>query len=103
MRARELLQEDYNQSLQTDLTNLLVGAKGSGMTSLNTIDLVDQLYNMGYAVNNNNILSLLDNNPVVMNATTEIVKLTPEENENENDTEDSAEKVKDMAQRASEK
>jgi hypothetical protein len=105
MRAREILQENYNQSLESDLTNLLVGAKGSGMADINTADLVDQLYNMGYAVNINNILSLLDNNPVVMNATPEMVKLTPEENDidSDNNEVDSAERVKDMAQKASEK
>lgn len=103
MRARELLQENYAESLQVDLDNLLVSAKASGATSISTKDLVIQLQNMGYAVNTNSILSLLSNDPTVTNATQEIVTFSNDNAPNTNiDAEASAEKVRNMAQQATE-
>lgn len=75
MRAREILQEDYAESLESDLNNLLIGAKGSGSEALNTNDLVNQLVQMGYSVNNQSILTLLSTNPNVTSATPTVVNL----------------------------
>jgi hypothetical protein len=100
MRAREFLQEDYNQNLQSDLSNILIGAKGSGVSQVETKDLVNQLYSMGYAVDIISIISLLSNNPVVQNATPEMVVLTSPEGASADNTEDSADRVSDMAQQA---
>jgi hypothetical protein len=102
MRARELLQEDYNESLESDLNNLLVGAKGNGAQQVMTKSVVSQLYKMGYSIDVNSILPLLTNNPIVSNATPETIVLNPPEGaENANNGEDNAEKVSDMAQDAS--
>jgi hypothetical protein len=76
MRAREFLQENYNKSLDSDLNNILVRAKASGSTDINTRYVVKQLDRMGYSVNVNSIMQLLSNNPVVLNATPEMIKLT---------------------------
>lgn len=105
MRAREILQEDYNQSLESDLNNILVGAKGSGATSVNTQDVVNQLYGMGYAINVNSIIQLLSNNPAVMNATPEEITMTSPDGANagEGDEQDSAAQVSNMAQAATAK
>jgi hypothetical protein len=101
MRAREIIQEDYNQSLQSDVLNLLVQVKANGAQQVQTSALVKQLRNMGYAVDQNSILSLLTGNPMVMNATPEMVMITPPEgSDQENSGEDPAEKVSDMAQDA---
>jgi hypothetical protein len=78
MRARELL-EDYNQSLESDLENLLIAAKGNGIQEVQTQDIVDQLYKMGYSVDVNSIMMLLSNSPTVMNATPEMITLTAPE------------------------
>ena len=78
MRARELF-EDYNQNLESDLNNLLIGAKGNGAQQVSTQDIVDQLYSMGYSVDINSIMSLLSNNPAVMNATPEMITMTAPE------------------------
>lgn len=105
MRAREILQEDYNQNLESDLNNILVGAKGSGATNVNTQDVVDQLYGMGYAVDVNSIIQLLSNNPTVMNATPEEITMTSADGASsgiEHD-QDSASQVSDMAQKATAK
>jgi len=101
MRARELLSEDYNQSLESDLNNILVGAKGSGLTQVDTKDVVKQLYGMGYSVNVNSIIVLLSRNPMVINASPEVITLDdPEVTSAEGNTKDSADQVADMAQKA---
>lgn len=103
MRAREVLDEDYNQSLESDLNNLLVGAKGSGAQDLNTQDVVLQLNGMGYSVNPNSIMALLSRNPMVLNATPSSIKLTSPEGENPGQGasgQDAASRVGAMAQKA---
>lgn len=102
MRAREILEENYNQSLETDLGNLIIGAKGSGAQEIKTQDLVTQLSNMGYAVDVNSIMGLLSRNPAVLNATPTMVRFTPPEGTSPagKPTQDSAAQVSDMAQSA---
>ena len=102
MRAREILQEDYNQNLQSDLNNILIGAKGSGASEINTKDVVDQLYSMGYAIDVNSIIPLLSNNPAVQNATPGMIVMTSPEGASPGagNTQDSASQVADMAQAA---
>lgn len=104
MRAREIIQENYQESLESDLSNLLIGAKGSGAQEVNTQQLVSQLHNMGYAVDVNSIMPLLSRNPVVLNATPQSIKLTPPEGANpagaSGGAEDSASQVSDMAAKA---
>jgi len=101
MRARELF-EDYNQSLESDLNNLLVGAKGNGAQQVQTQDIVDQLYGMGYSVDINSIMTLLSNNPAVMNATPQMITMTSPEGATGAGTgdQDSASRVSDMASKA---
>jgi len=102
MRAKEFLYEDYNQRLDSDLNNLLIGAKGNGAQDIETQALVRQLQGMGYAVDANSILSLLQNNPIITNATPDSITLTGSENSGSaGQTQDSASHVKDMAQSAS--
>lgn len=105
MRIREILQEDYNEQLLSDLNNLLVGAKGSGDNQIITRNLVKQLYDMGYSVDQNSIMPLLSQCPVVTTATPQSITLSaPEGASGEGGPEeDSATKVADMARQASEK
>jgi len=103
MRAREILDENYNQSLETDLGNLIIGAKGSGAEEINTQDLVVQLQGMGYSVDVNSIMGLLSRNPSVLNATPTMIRFTPPEGVSAaggKPTKDSAAQVSDMAQSA---
>lgn len=110
MRAREL-REDYNQSLESDLNNLLMVAKGNGLYQIRTQDLADQLYGMGYSVNVNSLIPLLNSepseqnpeggNPSIESATPEMITLTSPEGtpggNGETDAEADADKVSDMA------
>jgi len=103
MRAREILEENYNQSLESDLNNLLIGAKGSGAQEIETQDLVIQLQGMGYAVDENSIMTLLSRNPAVLNATPTMVRMTGPEGTEQgggDPSQDTAAKVSDMASKA---
>lgn len=103
MRARELLDENYNTNLESDLTNLLVGAKGAGAEEINTQDVVVQLRGMGYSVDENSIMSLLSRNPMVLNATPSSIRFTSPEGANPGQGasgKDAAAQVSTMAQKA---
>lgn len=103
MRAREILDENYNQSLESDLNNLLVGAKGAGAQEINTRDLIVQLNGMGYSVNANSIMLLLSRNPMVLNATPTVIKMTGAEGASagaEGSVQDTDAKVSDLAAKA---
>ncbi len=98
MRIKELLHEDYNQRLESDLNNLLIGAKGNGATTINTQNLANELQGMGYSVDVNSLMAMLQNNPAVMNATPESITMTgPENAAPTGQTQDSAARVSDMA------
>ena len=101
MRAKEILYEDYNQRLDSDLNNLLIGAKGNGAQDINTRDLANQLQGMGYAVDTNSLMTLLQNNPNIANATPDSVTLASPEGAQAGQEDNSASHVKDMAQSAS--
>lgn len=103
MRAREILQEDYNANLEADLNNLLIGAKGSGATQVETQKVVNELQGMGYSVNPSSLMHLLQKNPNVLNATPTMLTLkTPETTAGGDGVsgQDNAAKVGDMAQSA---
>ena len=101
MRAKEILYEDYSQRLDSDLNNLLIGAKGNGAQNINTQDLANQLQGMGYSVDANSLMTLLQNNPIVTNATPESITLSgPENAAGGGQTQDSASRVSDMASKA---
>lgn len=101
MRAREILDEDYNQSLDSDLNNLLIGVKGSGVSTIPMQQLVQKLQSSGYSVSADSLMLLLQNNPVVTNVTPQSVQLAPPEAATgTSQTQDSASKVGDMAQKA---
>ena len=101
MRAKEILYEDYNQRLDSDLNNLLIGAKGNGAQDINTQDLANQLQAMGYSVDPASLMGLLQNNPSVTSATPDSITLAgPEGAPDAGQTQDNAARVSDMASKA---
>jgi hypothetical protein len=108
VRAREVLDEDYNTNLESDLTNLLVRAKGTGQSEIKTRNLVSQLQQMGYSVSIASIENILSNNPAVVNISPGTITLTPSAgydsaNAKVDRQEDSADHVRDMAMAAVDK
>lgn len=100
MRAMEILCEDYQQRLESELNNFLISATGAGQSELDTGILAKKLYSMGYSVNVNSLMSLLQNNPAVTNITPEIITLAGSEISSPEQTQDSAAQVSDMAAKA---
>ena len=100
MRAKEFLFEDYNQQLDSDLNNLLIAIKGNSVYNIDTSALVSQLQDMGYSVDVNSILGLLQNNTNITNATPEEITLVSDEASDGAQPQDNAERVSDMAQKA---
>lgn len=108
MRLAEILNEDYNSNLNADLNNILIGAKSSGITQLRPEVVVRQMQRMGYSIDTNSLISMLQDNPVVQNATPTAINLTSD-NVNDSDfmqddnQEHNADKVNSMAQAATSK
>lgn len=100
MRAKEILYEDYTQRLESDLNNLLIGAKGNGAQDVSTQDIVGQLQGMGYSVDVGSLMSMLQNNPIVTNSTPESITLSAPEGSAGGQTQDNAARVSDMAAKA---
>ena len=106
MRIREILKEDYQSELVSDLTDVLLGAKGKGIKTLPTAALVQQLQQMGYSVDPDSLVEILVDNPAVETATPISVTLsgTDEvEQSRDNNVEDSAAHVDSLAQGATQK
>ena len=75
MRAREILDEDYNQSLASDLNNILIGAKASGIVDIKPDVIVRQMQKMGYSIDTGSLMTLLQDNPTVLNASPENIHM----------------------------
>ena len=106
MRAKEIILEDYTQQLESDVMNLIVGEKAAGITHIDTNKLVNRLQGMGYSVTANSLVSLLQNNPAVLNSSPTVIRLDTSESNNDADNstpQDSAASVSDMAQKATDK
>jgi len=101
MRAKEFLLENYEADLMSELNNLLVAAKGSGAHSIRTQDLVNSLRQNGFSSSPESIEQLLSNNQMNVSVTPEeITFVDNQKNNNDMDSEESAQHVKQMAQRA---
>ena len=103
MRAMEILCEDYNKQLETDVTDLLIGAKASGVSQVSAPKLVQRLQHMGYSVDVNSLVTLLQNNPAILSVTPESITLNVEQQQADNSGEDTAAQVSNMAQKATAK
>src|SRR5215471_20739785 len=99
MRLREILVEDYNSQLQSDLDNLLVGAKASGVDNINPEVVVRQMQKMGYSIDVDSLLTLLQDNPAIENASPESIHLTQDEAGVSGSAEETHSKVNTMAQK----
>jgi hypothetical protein len=99
MRLWEILKEDYNVNLESDIQNLLIGIKGVGINSIETSRLVSKLNAMGYTVDVESIIPLLAGSPNVTSATPEEVIMQSNDVQQDN-ADDSADKVSKLAQDA---
>jgi len=106
MRIREILWEDYNAQLSSDLDNLLVSAKATGVRQIETPVLVSLLQSMGYSIDTDSLLSFAQDNPIVQNATPETIDIFEpgySDFDTQDNGEDSEQQVDKMAQTAAAK
>ena len=106
MKAYELLREDTQERLRNDLQDVLVHAKGQNNSAIDTSSVVSQLSSMGYDVSPESLMQLISEIPLVVSADVDSITLDTNADAapSEQDTgDDSAEAVKKMAQRATEK
>lgn len=106
MKAYELLREDTQEQLRNDLQDVLIQAKGQNNSTIDTAYVVNQLSFMGYDVSPESLMQLISEIPLVVSADVNSISLdtTAGAAPPEQDTgDDSAEAVKKMAQRATER
>lgn len=102
MRAREFINEDYTQDLESTLNNLLTGVKGNGVSRVPTTKLVNKMQQSGFSVSIDSLMLLLQDNPMVSNVSQEFVELEAPDSSIDptGQTQDSASQVSDLAQSA---
>ena len=104
MRAREILDEDYNQNLESDVTNLLISVKGAGGTVIPTQKLIDKLNSSGYSVSVESLMGLLQDIPLISSITPAQIQFAPSDAmpgvSDDTETPDSSGEESDMSQQA---
>lgn len=101
MRAFELLTEsDYSERLLADLDNIIITAKGSGNSEIQTPELVAMLNTMGYQVTPGALLSLLSNVPTVAGVSQDVITFADTSPTLDNGGESSEDVVSDLAANA---
>jgi hypothetical protein len=68
MRAYEILREDYNAQLESDLNNILVSAKAAGISDIKPEAIVQQMQKMGYSIDVDSLITLLQGSEMIQNA-----------------------------------
>ena len=100
------LNSQYVGELSDTVINLIYAASAEGQDSISTQDLISDLENEGYFVNVQDLIDILDDNPIVKNISKDTVELDTGINQDDgatytgNDQVDSNKtKVTAMAQR----
>lgn len=77
MRISEILLENEQSELQRDVVDLLIAAKASGIDSLETEQIVDQLNSMGHSVSVDSLLSMFDEDrpDIIQNITANTISI----------------------------
>ena len=77
MRIAEILQEShYTDELQNDITNLLIAVAEDGIFKVETQNLLNDLQNMGYSIDEESILDVLDTIGIVRDANPETIDIS---------------------------
>jgi len=76
MRLRQLVESDYRDNLRDAVINLLTAVRSEGLSEVETEQLVIDLQNQGFSVNNRTIFTILKNLPIVSKADEKTIKLT---------------------------
>lgn len=77
MRAWELLTEGEKPAVESDLEDLLIAAKATGLEDIEVEDLVSQLVDMGHSVTPDSLVNMIDSldNDIVGTVTLNTIQL----------------------------
>jgi hypothetical protein len=75
MRVQEIVESVYKDNLRDTVVNLLTAVRSEGITEIDTDQLVIDLQNQGYSVDNRTIFTILKNLPIVSSADEKTIKI----------------------------
>ncbi len=75
MRAHELFDSDYNEDLRSEVITLLTAVSAEGIDQVKTQNLLIDLENQGYAVDEQSLLELLNTMEVVATANSDTIEI----------------------------
>lgn len=76
MRASELFETDYNDDLHSEVINLLAAISAEGIDEVDTQNLLNDLSQQGYAVDEQSLLELLDGLDIVSTASADSIQIS---------------------------
>jgi hypothetical protein len=79
MRAFELFENDYNDTLRSEIITLLTAVSAEGFQEVHTQNLLRDLEQQGFAVDEESILELLSTIDVVSKATADKITIATSE------------------------
>lgn len=83
MRFVEIVESGYIERLKGDLVSLLISLQAEGFNEIHIKQLVRDLRNMGYSVDDNSLFSVLEKLPIVASVNSNSVTLSAQEGESE--------------------
>jgi hypothetical protein len=76
MRYRELVEMNYSENLRDEIITLLAMVRSDGITEISTANLLKDLTGMGYAINIDGLLMILDDIEIVSTASKETISIS---------------------------
>ena len=76
MRLSELMESDYTEDLTSEVITLLTAISAEGIDEINTQNLLIDLEQQGYAIDEQSLLSLLDGLPIVATASADKIQIS---------------------------
>lgn len=76
MRFRELVESDYMTDLRTEIITLLTTISAEGIDEVDTQNLLVDLEEQGYAIDEESLLEILDSIEIVSSASAETIQIS---------------------------
>jgi len=76
MRAYELFEGDYNDDLRSEIINLLTAVSAEGIEEVDTKNLLNDLSQQGFAVDNQSLLGILNGLDIVATASADTIQIS---------------------------
>ena len=76
MRFAELFENDYTDDIQSEIITLLATVSATGVKEVKTSNLLKDLLNMGYSVDEDTLLEILDDLDIVATANKDDISIS---------------------------